>query len=86
MSEYNNFLGIGEGKRKARIEEEKRKTKQLEADLAAKNAAAAVTVMNAQGTLDKVQAGAQKYGIYAAVAIIIIIMVALYFIIKARKK
>lgn len=85
LAPYENFLGIGEGKRKARIEEEKRRTMQLEAELKLKTAgidqaasAQAVEALKAKGI-------STRAAIIGAVLIVLILSAALYFIMKLRK-
>ena len=78
----DNLFGILEGNRRARIEEEKRKTAQLEAELAIKTKAAGVASDNDL----KIAAANSSTKMYLILggALVIIVVVAVYF--KFRKK
>lgn len=79
------LFGILEGKRKARIEEEKRKTMQLEADLRLKTAALDTAATAATINLKTIEtkAGTNTYLILGAV-LVLVVGIAVYF--KFRKK
>lgn len=80
--ESSPFLGIGEGKRKARIEEEKRKTMQLETDLAIARLNAGVKsddMIAKEAEENSSDSMKQIIGIVAALVVIVVVIV---FVIK----
>lgn len=79
----SNFLGILEGKRKSVVEEQKRQTAQLEADLLIQTSDVKAREAAEQKELLQLQSLSkmQTYGIIAV--IVIIIMTGLYFIVKS---
>jgi|GEM_PF-3660039 len=82
--EYSDLFGILEGKRKARIEEEKRKTKELEAELFIKTAETRALESEEERKLIELQ-NKSKTSMYITVAIILVIVMAgLYYIVKSK--
>jgi len=81
----NGFLGILEGKRKAVVEEEKRKTAALAADLKLKTAAVDAAATQSAFDFEKLKATASTnmYLILGSV-LVLVVGIAVYF--KFRKK
>jgi hypothetical protein len=75
-SYYNNLFGILEGKRKAKIEDEKRKTLQLEADL--KLSTADVDATERNSNLLALSEGNKIYYALGA-ALVFVVLIVMYF-------
>ncbi len=75
-SYYNNLFGILEGKRKAKVEEEKRKTLQLEADL--KLSTADVDASERNANLLALSEGNKIYYALGA-ALVFVVLIVMYF-------
>ena len=83
FTKNSNFLGILEGKRKARIEEEKRKTKELEAQLYLETSGVRQTEIALQQNELTLQNEAKIKTTIIAAIIIVIVMGGLYLIVKS---
>jgi hypothetical protein len=75
-SYYSNLFGILEGKRKAKVEEEKRKTLQLEADL--KLSTADVDASERNSNLLALSEGNKIYYALGA-ALVFVVLIVMYF-------
>ena len=79
----SNFLGILEGKRKARIEEEKRKTKELEAQLFLETSGARQQELSLSQQEIAMQNDAKIKTTLIVAVIVIVVMSGLFFIVKS---
>ena len=81
--QYNsNFLGIGEGKRKKVVEEEKRKTAELNANLQIKTAGVEAQKNAAALALEQLKLSSTNNMYVAFAVVVLILMGGLFFMFK----